>query len=179
MRVSKAALLVTASALLAALLAGCSANSRAQGGDVRSETGDVRSQPGETPKAGAPNSGTTNAAASGVEARKPEARATKDVPSSASDGPTRGAGGSTPAAEARVRIEDFAFSPESLTVAAGTRVTWVNRDTAPHTATDNDKRFNSGALDTGDEFSFVFKDKGDYAYYCALHPQMRGRVKVK
>ena len=76
-------------------------------------------------------------------------------------------------------IENFAFSPASLTVAAGTRVTWVNRDTAPHTATDTDKRFNSGALDTGDEFSFVFKDKGDYAYYCALHPQMKGRVKIK
>jgi plastocyanin len=174
MRVSKAALLVTASALLAASLAGCSANSRAQGGDAGRGAGAVRKDAGETPKAGTPN-----AAASGVEARKPEAREAKDVSSSASDGSTRGAGASTPAAEARVVIEDFAFSPESLTVAAGTRVTWVNRDTAPHTATDTDKRFNSGALDTGDEFSFVFKDKGDYAYYCALHPQMRGRVTVK
>jgi plastocyanin len=149
MRVSKAALLVTASALLAASLAGCSANSRAQGGDAGSRAGAVQRDAGETPKAGT------------------------------SDGSTRGAGASTPATEARVVIEDFAFSPESLTVAAGTRVTWVNRDTAPHTATDTDKRFNSGALDTGDEFSFVFKDKGDYAYYCALHPQMRGRVTVK
>src|ERR1043166_181103 len=150
LRVSKAALLVTASMLLAASLAGCSANSRAQGGGAGSEAGDVRRQPGGTPR--------TEAAAAGS---------------------TRGAGASTPAAEARVVIEDFAFSPDSLTVAAGTRVTWVNRDTAPHTATDTDKRFNSGALDTGDEFSFVFKDRGDYAYYCALHPQMRGRITVK
>lgn len=173
MRVSKAALLVTASALLAASLAGCSANSRAQSGDARSETGDVRRQTSETPKAGASNAGTPK-----VEAQKTEAGATKDV-SSASDGSTRGAGASIPATEARVVIEDFAFSPGSLTVAAGTRVTWVNRDTAPHTATDSDKRFNSGALDTGDEFSFVFKDRGDYAYYCALHPQMKGRITVR
>lgn len=179
MRVSKAALLLAASALSAAVLAGCLAHSRAQGGDAGSEAGAARRDAGETTKAGASNAETPNAEASGVEARKPEAPAAKDVSSSASDGPARGAGASIPAAEARVVIEDFAFSPESLTVAAGTRVTWVNRDAAPHTATDTDKRFNSGALDTGDEFSFVFKDRGDYAYYCALHPHMRGRVTVK
>jgi plastocyanin len=174
LRVSKAALLVTASMLLAASLAGCSANSRAQGGGAGSEAGDVRRQPGETPKTEA-----SKAEAPKVETQKTEASAANDVSPSASDSSTRGAGASTPAAEARVVIEDFAFSPDSLTVAAGTRVTWVNRDTAPHTATDTDKRFNSGALDTGDEFSFVFKDRGDYAYYCALHPQMRGRITVK
>ena len=161
-RLSKATLLLTASALLAASLAGCSVGSRAQAGEGRSETGDAQRTAGET--------------------QKTEAPALKNVSSPVSPDSPRvesGAGALTNTAEARVVIEDFNFSPASLTVAAGTKVTWVNRDTDPHTATSVDKRFNSGALDTGEEFSFVFKDKGDYEYFCALHPHMKGRITVK
>lgn len=79
----------------------------------------------------------------------------------------------------QITIQSFAFKPAKLTVTAGTKVTWVNKDGEPHTATGTDKRFSSNALDTNDQFSFVFKDKGDYSYFCTLHPQMKGQITVK
>lgn len=75
--------------------------------------------------------------------------------------------------------ENFAFKPAKLVVAPGAKVTWINKDDAPHTATSVNERFNSGALDTNDSFSFVFKEKGDYPYLCKLHPQMKGLITVK
>lgn len=79
----------------------------------------------------------------------------------------------------QITIQNFAFKPANLTVTVGTKVTWVNKDSAPHTATGTNKSFNSNALDTNDQFSFVFNDKGDYSYFCALHPQMKGQITVK
>lgn len=79
----------------------------------------------------------------------------------------------------QVVIENFSFVPAMLTVKAGTKVTWVNRDDVPHTATDNDHRFNSKTLDTDDQFSFTFSQPGTYDYYCALHPKMIGKIIVK
>jgi plastocyanin len=83
--------------------------------------------------------------------------------------------------EVEIVIENFTFSPSDVTIAPGTKVTWVNKDEAPHTATSTspDKKFNSGGLDTDDKFSFVFNDKGDYPYFCSLHPQMKATIKVK
>ena len=80
-----------------------------------------------------------------------------------------------------VAIDNFAFSPREITIAAGTRVTWVNHDDVPHTATSSVKprAFDSGALDTDDTFSFVFKTPGTYEYFCAVHPHMTGKVIVK
>jgi len=71
--------------------------------------------------------------------------------------------------DAAVTIADFAFAPGDITVSAGTTVTWVNEDGAPHTVTADDGSFNSGNLNTGDEFSFTFDEPGTYAYYCEYH----------
>ena len=79
----------------------------------------------------------------------------------------------------QVEIENFSFVPATLTVKAGTKVTWVNRDDVPHTATDTEKRFNSKALDTDDQFAFTFSEPGTYNYFCALHPKMTGQIIVK
>lgn len=79
----------------------------------------------------------------------------------------------------RIMIENFVFDPAEVTVAPGTRVIWVNRDEAPHTATSTENKFNSGGMDTGDKYSFVFNDAGDYPYFCSLHPHMRGQIKVR
>jgi plastocyanin len=81
----------------------------------------------------------------------------------------------------QVVIDNFAFSPREITVAPGTRVTWVNHDDVPHTATSSVKprAFDSGALDTDGTFSFVFKAPGTYDYFCAVHPHMTGKVIVK
>ena len=76
-------------------------------------------------------------------------------------------------------IANFSFEPATLTVKAGTTVTWVNHDDEPHTATASDKRFNSKTLDNGDRFSQEFKAPGVYNYYCALHPHMTGKIIVK
>lgn len=81
--------------------------------------------------------------------------------------------------EVQIVIENFAFVPSELTVAAGTKITWINKDEAPHTATSTDKKFNSGGLDTDDKFSFVFNDKGEFPYFCALHPHMTATITVK
>ena len=79
----------------------------------------------------------------------------------------------------QVTIDNFNFTPPALTVSAGTKVTWVNKDDVPHTVTSDDKLFGSRALDTDDTFSFTFQTPGTYAYYCSVHPKMTGKVIVK
>jgi plastocyanin len=80
-----------------------------------------------------------------------------------------------------VVIQDFAFSPATLTVAAGTKVTWVNHDEEPHTvmSADANTPFKSPALDTNDKFSFVFAKPGTYKYFCTIHSHMVGTIVVR
>ena len=82
------------------------------------------------------------------------------------------------AQEVKVDIKEFMFGPKDLNVAVGTKVTWVNDDEIPHTVAETHKLFRSGALDTGDSYSWVFNTPGDYEYFCALHPQMLGKIVV-
>jgi plastocyanin len=84
-----------------------------------------------------------------------------------------------PALSRTVAVKMFAFSPQVLTVAPGTTVTWTNADEDPHTITANDKSFHSAALDTDDKYSFTFARPGTYAYFCSLHPHMTGKIIVK
>jgi len=91
---------------------------------------------------------------------------------------------STPAAEAgapvRVEIRNFAFAPQTITVPAGTRVSWINRDEEPHTVTSAGGLFKSSlALDTGDTYTATFAKPGTYAYYCSVHPMMVATVVVR
>ena len=81
--------------------------------------------------------------------------------------------------EERVSIDNFSFSPQTITVAAGTRVTWTNRDDVPHTVTANDNRFASQSLDTDDRYTRLFTEPGVYPYFCAVHPHMTGTIIVK
>ena len=93
---------------------------------------------------------------------------------------SRGTGAQPTNADANeIVIQNFAFEPSTLTVKVGTKVTWINRDDEPHTATATDKRFNSKTLENGDRFSTEFTQPGSYKYYCALHPKMTGQVIVK
>lgn len=90
----------------------------------------------------------------------------------------RAAEPATPAA-AQVNILNYKFDPETLTVPAGTAVTWTNHDEVPHSVVSTDKRFTaSGGLDTGESYSYTFTQPGTYAYYCSLHPFMTGKVVV-
>lgn len=92
---------------------------------------------------------------------------------------SRGARAQSAADSNEIVIENFAFAPSTLTVKVGAKVTWVNRDDEPHTATATDKRFASKTLETGDRFSTEFTAPGTYKYYCALHPKMTGQIIVK
>jgi plastocyanin len=82
-------------------------------------------------------------------------------------------------ADATVKIENFTFAPQNLTVKIGTTVTWDNEDDIPHTIASSAKLFRSNALDTGDRFSFTFTTPGVYQYFCSLHPHMIGTIVVE
>lgn len=82
---------------------------------------------------------------------------------------------------AAVAIRDFAFSPDTLRIAAGTQVTWVNcepEDVDPHTATSDAGAWGSELLFPGDTFVREFPDVGTFAYHCVPHPFMRAVVIV-
>jgi amicyanin len=83
------------------------------------------------------------------------------------------------AADLEVKIDNFTFAPQRLTVKAGTTVTWTNEDDIPHTVASSTKAFKSKALDTDDKFSFTFTTPGTYEYFCSLHPHMTGAIVVE
>ena len=83
------------------------------------------------------------------------------------------------AAGAQVKIDNFSFTPATITVAVGTQVTWTNQDDIPHTVVTEDKSIKSNALDTGEKFSHVFDKAGTYSYFCSIHPRMKGTVVVQ
>jgi plastocyanin len=79
---------------------------------------------------------------------------------------------------ATVNIENFKFAPSTLTVTAGTTVTWKNEDDAPHRIAARNNAFRSDALDNTDSFSQTFTTVGEYPYICSLHPYMVGKIIV-
>lgn len=81
--------------------------------------------------------------------------------------------------EENVEMADLAFNPDSLTVPVGTTVTWENTDSLPHTSTSEDEVWDSGTLNTGDQFSFTFEEDGTFAYVCEIHPSMTGTIVVE
>ena len=83
------------------------------------------------------------------------------------------------ASPATVKIDNFAFAPATLTVTAGTTVTWKNEDDSPHRIGDKNGTFKSAVLDTDDTFSHTFTVPGEYAYICTIHPYMAGTIIVK
>lgn len=83
------------------------------------------------------------------------------------------------AGAATVRIANLAFDPTTLTVPAGSTVTWSNDDVTPHTVTSADGLFDSGIFDPGASFSWTFTEPGSFAYGCLLHPTMQGSVVVE
>jgi plastocyanin len=87
-------------------------------------------------------------------------------------------GPSAPAA-AEVKIDNFSFGPQTLTVPVGTTVTWTNRDDIPHTVVSTDGVFKSKVRDTDEKFSYTFTKAGTYKYFCSVHPKMTGTIVVQ
>jgi plastocyanin len=78
-----------------------------------------------------------------------------------------------------VKIDNFSFTPTTLTVKAGTQITWTNADDIPHTVVSEDQSFKSKVLDTDEKFTFTASKPGTYSYFCSIHPKMTGRVVVE
>jgi plastocyanin len=80
----------------------------------------------------------------------------------------------------KIEIKDFAFNPQTITVKAGEKVTWINRDEEPHTVVSVEKQFKkSTALDTDQEFTITAGAPGTYTYFCSVHPKMTGTIVVE
>jgi plastocyanin len=92
--------------------------------------------------------------------------------------------GSTPAPSGdaalseKVEIVEFTYEPDPVTIEEGGKVIWINRDSAPHTATADDGSFDTETLEEGKLKSESFKEPGSYPYFCEIHPSMRGTVEV-
>jgi plastocyanin len=106
--------------------------------------------------------------------------------STTSDGDTAGGSGGTPSAKPgagsenhQVEIVDFLYQPDPLEVNVGDTVTFVNKDAAPHTATADDKSWDSGNLNQGDSWTLDLKEAGEVPYFCIYHPNMTGTLIVK
>lgn len=85
---------------------------------------------------------------------------------------------------AKVDIASFRFQPDTITLKAGGRVTWVNRDRAPHTAENTGEEgtlatFDSGRLTRGQQKTITIAEPGTYTYYCVYHRFMEANVIVR
>lgn len=81
--------------------------------------------------------------------------------------------------DATITIKNFDFMPMSVTVPAGSTVTWTNKDGEPHTVVSVDGAFRSGAIDQDQSFRFKFDKPGTYKYLCTIHPKMTATVTVQ
>lgn len=77
------------------------------------------------------------------------------------------------ASDTVVKIDNFSFSPATLTVR------WANGDDIPHSIASDDKAFKSKALDTDERFTYRFTRPGTYGYFCGLHPKMTAKIVVQ
>ncbi len=80
--------------------------------------------------------------------------------------------------ENKVEIRGFAFEPGTLTVKAGTTVTWTNLDSSTHTVDSDNGDWASGDLSINETYSKTFDEPGTYAYHCGIHPEMTGVIEV-
>ena len=78
-----------------------------------------------------------------------------------------------------VVLKNFMFSPMSLTIKAGSTVTWKNLDGEPHTVVNDSGLFRSSALDQNDTYKYTFDKPGVYKIFCGIHPNMKETITVQ
>ena len=105
------------------------------------------------------------------------------TPAPASAATATPAPASAPAKSSRsteAKIADFAFSPADIEVEVGDEISWTNDDAAAHTVTaTSGGDFDSGTLAQGADFTFEATKPGTIAYFCAIHPSMKGTITVR
>jgi plastocyanin len=84
-----------------------------------------------------------------------------------------------PVAETAIKIDNFTFSPNALTLPVGSTIRWTNKDDIPHNVVSEDKSFKSKVMDTDEQFSYTFTKPGTYLYFCSIHPKMTGKIIVQ
>ncbi|WP_143218670.1 cupredoxin domain-containing protein [Achromobacter xylosoxidans] len=82
----------------------------------------------------------------------------------------------TQLAEHVVTIEGMQFTPAELAVKRGDKVTWINKDLVPHTATAVSRAFDSGVIAAGASWTYTVREEGSSAYVCLFHPTMQGTL---
>ena len=92
--------------------------------------------------------------------------------------PTQVKGEKSKAQNMEIKVDNFTFNPDTLTVPVNSAITWVNKDDIPHVIASTDGVFKSKALDTDQQYSFTFTKAGTYPYFCAIHPKMVGKIVV-
>jgi plastocyanin len=88
------------------------------------------------------------------------------------------ASASSPSRPHAVTVQGFAFSPDALTVTAGTSVSWTNRDGFDHSIVDRGGAFRGQPFGTGATFTYKYEKPGTYQYFCGIHNSMTGTVVV-
>jgi len=79
-----------------------------------------------------------------------------------------------------IAIDNFKFSPATMTIEAGESVTWTNKDSVRHTITsDLGNELDSSMINNGESYTHIFNTPGTYQYHCTPHPSMKGTIIVK
>jgi len=94
-------------------------------------------------------------------------------PSNPSPGPV-----TSTASQNSVSIQNYAFSPSTLTIQKGANVTWKNDDSVQHTVVSDSSAFSSPLLSTGDTYTYQFNNSGSFSYHCSIHPYMKGTIVI-
>lgn len=77
-----------------------------------------------------------------------------------------------------VHLKNYKYAPAVVRIKPGETVEWINDDNDAHTVDSTTKAFDSGGLDQNDTFTHAFTSAGSFAYFCSLHPYMKGVVIV-
>lgn len=78
-----------------------------------------------------------------------------------------------------IQISNKSFTPQIITVYAGTTVVWKNMDNISHTVTFDNGSFDTGDITSGKSKSYVFTSSGTFAYHCTIHPNINGTIVVR
>jgi plastocyanin len=78
-----------------------------------------------------------------------------------------------------VTIEGMQFKPSTLSVRQGDRITWMNKDLFPHSATGPKGTFDSASIPAGGSWTLVAGESGTFSYTCLFHPTMKATLTVR
>jgi plastocyanin len=77
-----------------------------------------------------------------------------------------------------VTITNFQFVPAEITVKVGDTIRWINQDFIPHTATANDKSWDSKLINPDEEWELIVESDFFSSYFCLYHPSMKAKILI-